>query len=231
MQSALIIDDEPDARGVLKELLGLFCPQVKKTVEASNSAKALDLATQHEFDMAFIDIQLRQESGLELAQRLITYCRNLIFVTAYDNYAVEAYQTEAIHYLLKPINPHLLQQAVERTTATNTVIAKEDRLILPTKNGAIVLDQHEITHVEGDGNYSTFYTIDGKKYLVSKHLAYYVDLLNADLFFRIHQSYLVNLSVVRQYLVEDGYFVVLKNAQRLPIARRRKDEFLQIIHG
>ncbi len=230
MHSALIIDDEADARGVLRHLLKMFCPSITKIAEAQDSEEAMSLASRQPFDLAFIDIQLKEESGITLAQNLINYCPNLIFVTAHDNYAVEAYKTDAIHYLLKPVNPNQLQQAVDRANLVNSTKVVKDRVLLPTKNGIVILYQTEIIRVQGDGNYCSFVCKDGKEYFVSKNLAHYETLLDPQQFFRIHQSHLVNIEAVREFLIDNGYYVVMNNEDRLPIARRRKDDFLRALH-
>lgn len=227
MYSALIIDDEADARQVLSRLLEIVCPDIKMIVAVKTAQEALAAVSKRAFDMAFIDIRLRQANGLELANRLIRYCPNLIFVTAHDQYAVAAYRTEAIDYLLKPVNPEHLRKAVDR--AKQNVASppeRQERLILSTKEGMIVLVQAEILRVEGDGNYCTFHSRQGQKYLVSKNLSHYEELLSSERFQRTHQSHLVNLAAVREYLNRDGKaYTRLENGDLIPVARRRKEKF------
>lgn len=226
---ALIIDDEASARSALKELLALFCPEVKNIVEVGSETDALQAVQQHTFDIIFIDIQLKQISGIQLAKQLLPFCRNLIFVTAHDQYAIEAFQTEALHYLLKPVDPQALQQAIKRVSERHPNNAQDDRLLLHTREGVIVLKHEEILYIQGEGNYCTFYCDNQQHYLVSKHLSYYEEQLNSHRFFRIHQSYLINLECVRQVITQSGSSVVLKNEVKLPVARRRKEAFLQML--
>ncbi|PHI18659.1 hypothetical protein CEQ90_16905 [Lewinellaceae bacterium SD302] len=230
MYKALIVDDESDARGVLQKMLEFFCPEVSRTAEASNSTQALSLASKRHFDLAFVDIKLRRENGLDLARKLQVHCPNIIFVTAYDEFALEAFQTSALHYLLKPIDPEQLREAVSR--ATSGILIKQPPAIkLNTRNGIILLQQREIDYLKGDGNYCTFHTATGEYHLVSRNLSHYVDQLEAPDFIRIHQSYLVRMGSVAQYLVDDGYWAILKSGVKLPISRRRKDEFLGALQG
>ncbi len=226
---ALIIDDEASARSALKELLTLFCPEVEEITEASSAAEALQAVQEHTFDLAFIDIQLKRISGIQLAKQLRPYCQNLIFVTAHDQYAIEAFQAEALHYLLKPVDPQALQEAIKRVRTAPPEEIQDDRLLLNTREGVIVLKHHEILYIQGEGNYCTFCCTDEQRYLVSKHLSYYEEQLNSKRFFRIHQSYLVNLDCVRQVITQSGSSVVLKNDDKLPIARRRKEAFLKVL--
>ncbi|MEM7572436.1 MAG: LytTR family DNA-binding domain-containing protein [Bacteroidota bacterium] len=226
MYSALIIDDETDARKVLRGLLELFCPEVSSITEAKDGKECLELGKQQQFDIAFVDIELRSESGLDLAQQLIRFCKNLVFVTAHEKYAVAAYQTSAVHYLLKPVIPEQLQEAVGRIKLTDRAFDKSNRLLLPTRTGVIILEQHEIIRLEGEGNYCHFYCTDNQQYFLSRNLSYYEGLIDNQSFYRVHQSHLVNLKFVRQLSTEDGYFAQLKNGDKVPVAQRRKEGFL-----
>lgn len=229
MFNALIVDDESDARGVLRGMLELFCPEVTHAEEAATMEQAMTLAKRTSFDLAFLDIELRRESGIDLAKKLRPYCANIIFVTAYDNFALEAFRTEALHYILKPIDPELLKEVIERVKAKNP--EKAATITLTTKTEILKLPQQDILYLKGDGNYSTFHCVQECTFMVSRNLAYYLSLLDPTEFIRIHQSYAVRISAVTQYLAEDGFFAVLKNGKKLPIARRRKDAFLKALQG
>lgn len=229
MYHALIVDDESDARGVLCSLLELFCPEVTQTSEAATIDQAMVLAESHHFDIAFLDIELRRESGMDLAKKLQPYCQNIVFVTAYDSFALEAFRASALHYILKPIDPELLQEAIERIESQSSKVMPS--ITLTTKNEVIKLAQQDILYIQGDGNYSTFYCFDGSSYMVSRNLSHYLPQLNQNEFLRIHQSYAVKMSGVAKYLVGNGYFAVLKDGKKLPISRRKKDEFLRALQG
>lgn len=230
MYHALIIDDEQDARGVLRRLLEMFCPEVTKISEAATAEESLALARVNTINIAFIDIQLKRDNGLELAEKLSDFIPNLIFVTAFDKYAVNAFQTPAIHYLLKPVDPELLQQAVAKARASDEQSnGSQDKILLVTKQEHIALLQEEIDYIKGEGNYCTFHCKDDRHYLVSKNLAHYEEQLVSRFFFRIHQSYVVRVNAVREVINESGFFAVLANGTKLPIARRRKDEFVGLL--
>lgn len=235
MYNALVVDDEADARNVMRRLIELFCPEVTAVSEAENSAEALRMIVQRRYDLAFVDIQLNGESGIELAEKLGRHCPNIIFVSAYDTYAVEAFQTQALHYLLKPVDPELLQQAVARARTQEPVNAdRQNRIVLSTKQKVTVLRHEEVRYVEGEGNYCTFHLTDDKTILVSHNLSYYERQLDSPTFFRIHQSYLVNLQHVGGMVVGRGTSnseVELTNGKKLPIARSRKKNFLHALAG
>jgi two-component system LytT family response regulator len=236
MYKAIVIDDEADARNVMRRLIELFCPRITAVAEAENAARARSLVAKQLFDFAFVDIQLNGESGIELAKEISPDCRNIIFVTAYDKYAVEAFQTEAIHYLLKPVEPDLLQQAVERATFGDSTAEDKmkGKLFLNTKERMTVLRYDEIIYVVGDGNYATFYDKAGGSLMVSHNLAYYQDQIDSSDFYRIHQSYLINLGFVRGVSPRDkqgNYSVDMLNGVSLPLARGKKRDLINLLAG
>lgn len=231
MLSALVIDDEPDARSVLRKMLELFCPEVGRVAEASNGREASYLVANDTFDIAFVDIKLKNENGIDLAKGISRYCDNIVFVTAFDQYAVRAFQTEAIHFLLKPVDPELLQQAVARALpGNNRLNLLKDRLFLRTKERINVLKYEEIRYVVGDGNYSTFYTTNGGSLMVSHNLAYYEKLIDSPVFVRPHQSYLIHLPFVSEIMVAN-HLVLLDDETKIPMSRRLRDPFVQAFMG
>jgi len=236
MYKAIVIDDEVDARNVMRRLIELFCPQISKLDEAEDGASARRLIHQQRYDFAFFDIQLNGESGIDLARELAQDCGNIIFVTAFDKYAVEAFQTEAIHYLLKPVDPELLQQAIQRahkneSTGNDKI---KNRLFLTTNESMTVLKYDEIRYVVGDGNYATFFDDSGGSHMVSHNLSYYQRQIDSPGFYRIHQSYLVNLDFVRGISQRDkqgNYSVDMPDGVRLPLSRRKKRDFIRLLAG
>lgn len=236
MYNAIVIDDEADARNVMRRLIELFCPQINALDEAEDGASARRLMRHQRYDFAFFDIQLNGESGIDLARELALDCGNIIFVTAFDKYAVEAFQTEAIHYLLKPVDPELLKQAVQRAHKSESVGngKLKDRLFLTTKENMTVLRYDEIRYVVGDGNYATFYNDSGSSLMVSRNLSYYQRQIDSPGFYRIHQSYLVNLDYVRGISQRDkqgNYSVDMSDGASLPLARSKKRDFIRMLAG
>jgi two-component system LytT family response regulator len=208
-------------------MLELFSPEVTRIAEAANGRDAMKLVSASSFDLVFIDIKLKNENGIDLAKGISKYCNNIVFVTAFDEYAVRAFQTEAIHFLLKPVDPELLQQAVARVLPGNSRLnTLKERLFLRTKERINALKYDEIRYIVGDGNYSTFYTLKGDKVMVSHNLAYYEKLIDSQFFVRPHQSYLVNLSFVSEIMVA-SHRVVLDDGTQIPMSRRLRDTFVQ----
>ncbi|MGZ4157620.1 MAG: LytR/AlgR family response regulator transcription factor, partial [Bacteroidia bacterium] len=198
----------------------------------------------HEPDIVFLDIEMPNGNGFSLLQRFEEITFQLIFTTAYENYAIAAIRHHALDYLLKPIDIDELKAAIKNaSTAIKNKPAvnrysdfinerKADitsRIALPIKDGIVYLTLSEIIRVESDGSYSTFYNSDGKKYVVSKNLKEYEDILPTREFFRSHKSHLINIKKVKKYLRTDGYFAEMEDGSVIEISRRKKDEFLQLM--
>lgn len=226
MYTALIVDDEPHARGVLRRSLELFCPQFTTIREARDRAEALAQLADRKVDLTFLDIQLKKENGIKIYPELARWCRNIIFVTAYDAYAVKAFKTEALHYLLKPIEPADLEQAVERAKLT------QERIIISNLDAQTPLAHEEILYLRSDGPYVYFHTTDGRSLTGTHGLREYESRLKSRMFCRPHQSFLVNLrQVERVVLDEQSNGTVYLRGDHPPIAmsKRRRPDFLRAL--
>lgn len=245
MIKTLIIDDEKNAQEALSSLLELFCPtvQVVGTAETIESAKVLIEELQPE--LIFLDVHLGDFTGFNLLEGLVNLSFQIIFTTGHSDYAIQAFRHNAIDYLLKPIEPSLLVQAVKKVADKLSTQLDVDRIqnllaslqspaekiTISTAQGYHILDVDQIIRIEGDGNYSTFYVEQGEKVISSKKLKSYIQQLPSQKFVQTHQSHLVNVAFVRKMLFEDGGFLLLKDASKIPLARRRKEavkEALQI---
>lgn len=242
---AIIVDDERKGRETLQKMLEKYCAEVKVLGMAASVEEAYQLATAHEPDIVFLDIEMPGEDGFALLEKFNPVPFHVIFVTAYDHYAIKAIKHQVLDYLLKPIDVDDLRQAMERikntplkkqaqkyeALMTTRVLGYNSRLALPVKDGLIYLMVSSIIRIESDGSYSTFYTEDGKKHVVSRNLKEYEDTLPATHFFRSHKSHIINIQRVKKYLRTDGYFVEMEDGSMVEISRRKKDEFLQMMEG
>ena|SRR6218665_991244 len=241
---ALIIDDEKKGREILQKLLEKYCPEVEVAGFGADAEEGYELIVKHGPDIVFLDIEMPNGNGFSLLEKFDRIGFQVIFTTAYETYAVRAIKHHALDYLLKPIDIDELKKAVEsaksatgdKTTARYQEFIKDrrqeiiTRIALPIKEGIIYLTISEIIRIESDGSYSTFYLQDGKKYVVSKNLKEYEDLLPVKLFFRSHKSHLINIKKVKKYLRTDGYFAEMDDGSMIEISRRKKDEFLQLMN-
>lgn len=238
---ALIVDDEEDARKLIRMLLRDYCPQIEVLGEADGVESAFAAIQRTQPDLVFLDIQLQDGSGFDLLQKFTEIPFQTIFATGYDQYALRAFEFCALDYLLKPVSSDDLVRAVNRLQP-NRQYEQFELLLQSIRNGAedarfTKLALHtidrlqliplvEITHLEADKGYSTFFLQNGKRYTVAKSIGEYEKLLPAKDFFRIHVSHLIHRAFVREYIKSDGGMVVLADGKQLPLARRRREPFL-----
>jgi two-component system, LytTR family, response regulator len=237
----LIVDDEEDARVTLRSFLALYCPNTVLVGEASGVQSALLAVKQHKPDVVLLDIQMEDGTGFDFLQQSK---RNfsVIFTTAYDNYAVKAFRFSAIDYLLKPIDPSELRPALEKAMeSTIGVSARVDSLLktqaegriesltLSSSDGVNVVNLQDIVRLESDSNYTNFHLTTGKKLTVTKPMKEFESLLAPEGFFRIHQSHIIRLDRVRKVVKENGDRVYLNDGKALPLARRRREEFISAL--
>lgn len=244
MISTLIIDDEDHIRTTLSRFLKKYCPQINLIGEANSVASAEKAIIKHHPDLILLDIKMDDGTGFDLLRRIDNIDFKVIFVTAYEQYALQAFKFSAIDYILKPVNPEELAEAVGRaeemmqedfnsqlTVLENNLNADDQqkrKLVLKTQDNIHLIDVKDISHCESDGCYTTVYTDRNEAIIVSKPLKEYDELLNRSGFFRVHKSYLINLSSIRRFEKQDGGYVILSNDARVPVASRKKDELLKI---
>lgn len=235
----LIVDDEKASRTILRSYLLKYCPSIDIIGEAENIDAADALIKQHTIDLIFLDIEMPRGNAFDLLQRLETYDFAVIFVTAYEHYAIEAVNAHASYYLLKPISIDHLIEAVEyvsdirnkESLLTEGLVGMEQsftqgKLTLPTKEGFEVVNSKDILYCKADDNYTHIYYKSNKTQLISKTLKYFDEALNAHGFVRIHKSYLINIDAVTAYQKGKGGMVVLSNGQSLSVSASQKAKLL-----
>lgn len=246
MLKALIIDDEKKARVNLKNLLNEYCPEVQLMELADSAQAGLKAIYKHQPDLIFLDIQMPAENGFDLLKKLSTINFEIIFTTAYNQYAIDAIKFSALDYLLKPINIPDLIKVVEKAKIKNqskTIQQQIDTLLhnqrtpdfsdkkitLPTMEGLVFEDVKNIIRCESDNSYTLFYLTDKKKYLVSRSIKECETLLNDYAFFRVHQSHLINLNHIKQYRKGRSGIIIMNDNTEVPVSVRNKDAFLKRI--
>ena len=238
---AIIVDDESDNRSVLRNLLKMFCPQIKLVGEAENIDEAYNVIQDHKPDVVFLDIQMPGGNGFNLLKKFKEIPFEVVFVTGYDKYALEAIQLSALHYLMKPIEVGELQEAVKRIE--NSIKSKdmllqlenvqqnleglEKRIVIHDNNQVVFLPLQDITHLEGEGKYTLIYT-NTKKYTSSKNLGEYEEMLkSSSQFLRISKSCIVNLNCVTNYSKGEPCMLTVNEKHIYDISRRKKHELLE----
>ena len=237
MKTCIIIDDERNARETLqKMILRYFSKRIQVLALAESVKEGVNLIKEHNPDVVFLDIEMPEENGLQL----FTYINNpdfdVVFTTAYEQYAINAIKFSALDYILKPINQIELGEAttkLEKKTKINSNINlhienllhnlnldTEDfnKVVLPTTDGYELIKTRNIVYCKADGNYCEVYTVVNENIVVSKSLKFIEDLLPQTIFFRIHKSYLINLNYIKSISRADGGQVILENGVKLPLA-------------
>jgi two-component system, LytTR family, response regulator len=244
---ALIIDDELAAANVLQLMIERHIPEITDIRIATKTSEAVSLLQQFQPQLLFQDIVMPEKNGFEFLSEIKKISFEIIFTTAYNEYAIRAIRFSALDYLLKPINAGELRSAVNRflekrsqqlqteallkNLLSNLENKKESefKLAVPTVNGAVFFSPSEIIRLEGEGNYTQFYLTQNKKYLSAKTMKEYEEILLQHNFLRIHKSHLVNKSFIDNYRNEG--LVILKDKTSLPVSRQRKQEVSAVLKG
>jgi two-component system, LytTR family, response regulator len=245
MLRTLIVDDEDHMRDSLTRLLAKHCPQVDVAGEANDVSSGIKAINAVHPDLVLLDIQMGDGTGFDLLNSLPVIDFKVIFITAYDHYALQAFRFSAVDYLLKPVNPEMLAEAVERAGQLiqehhniqmqalqenlRNIKLQEKKIILKTTDNIYLLGLKDIICCESDNNYTGIFTSDGKKILISKTLKEYDTLLTGCGFYRVHKSFLINLAHIQRFEKQDGGFIVLTNDMKIPVASRKRDEMLELL--
>jgi len=235
----IIVEDEQTSREILKNYLSKYCPTVKVVGEASNIDDAMVLIRNNELDLIFLDVEMPYGSGFDLLDKFDETDFEVVFVTAYNQYAIEALNNHASYYLLKPISIDELIKAVDYVSQIKVkekqlqeavlvpkVNATDHKITIPTQDGFEVLEMKDIIYCKADDNYTELFLTNNRKKLVSKTLKYFEDLLKDRGFARIHKSFLVNVSYIATYKKGKGGTVSLSNGKELSVSASKKAEFL-----
>lgn len=242
MLQAVIIDDEAKGRELIKMIITSNCPGVKIAGEASNIKEGYELIMRTEPHIVFLDIEMPGGSGFDLLARINEINFDVVFITAFDQYAIKAIKFSALDYLLKPVDEEELIAIVKkvennyvRKTHNNAVAnllnntkkhSENPKIGLTTTDGLDFIEIKNIMRCEADGKYTSVFLNNEKKLLVSKNLKEFEDLLIEFNFFRIHHSHLVNLDYIKKYQSGRGGYVIMNDGSTITVSQRKKEEFL-----
>lgn len=238
----IIIEDEAKSREMLRKMVEMFCPEVRIAGTADSVASAVSLIREVEPDIVLLDIELHPDKCFDIFPQLDSLDFEVIFTTAYKNYAIEAIKYGALDYLLKPIDMGELKTAIGKAiqkrsqSRENGLLRRflqefrapgSARLALSTAEGIIYAEVAQISRCEAKGPYTNIYFRDGKKITTSKNLKEYELALSGQPFFRIHNSHLVNLAEVKKYMKADGGYVEMADGSQVPVSSANKEAFLE----
>jgi two-component system LytT family response regulator len=245
MLRAVIIDDIESIRNKNKELIKEHCPHVSILAEAGDVESGVEIIKKFMPDLVFLDVEMPDGTGFDLLQRFKPFNFKVIFITGFEDFAIRAFRFSAIDYLLKPLEPADLVEAVKKAEETlnmemlETKFAnlfanferpkEQQKLVLKTTDKLYSVNVQDIVNCEADRNYTTFYFIDAPKLVVSTTLKEYETLLAPFGFFRTHQSHLINMKYFDHLVKTDGGTIVMKNKTKVPLATRKKEEFLTLL--
>jgi two-component system LytT family response regulator len=233
--TAIIVDDELPGRENLKKIIEIYCPEIEIVGLADSVVKAKELVSIHKPNVVFLDINMPVLNGFDFLEEYDDRNFMVVFVSAHEEFGINAVKTGAADYLLKPINIKELKQTVKKLLSMyNKAIKVEtthdiDKLIIPTSHGFNVLVIDDIIRLEADGCYTTIVMNEGKNTIVSRTLKDFEDTLPKEKFFRIHKSHLINLKYIKDYSNLSGSFVTMIDGSRVEISRRKAPDFIQKI--
>jgi len=246
---AVIIDDELFARENLKLLITEHCTNIEIVGEGDGLESALKVITACSPDLVFLDIRMPSGAeGFELLDMIPNKTFKVIFITAFKDYAIKAFKSNAIDYLLKPVDIDELQEAVNKLanfnntsnidfenylerlkTLTKEMVIKKEKIAISHQKGIKIVYQKDIIRLNAEGNCTMLYFINGNHFLDTRTLKVYENLLDHNLFYRIHKSHIINLNYITDYINENGSVVKLKNGDEIPISRSKISEFTSLL--
>ncbi|MGI9542431.1 MAG: LytR/AlgR family response regulator transcription factor [Cyclobacteriaceae bacterium] len=246
MIGALIIDDQADGREAVRLNLERHCPDISVVEVCESAEQGMRAVKNHQPDLVFLDIQMPNMSGFDLLEQLESIDFEVIFVTAHNQYAIKAIKFSALDYLLKPIDPVELIEAVnkvkERQNQKDLIYRYEsmlknvknmpgniEKLAVSSMDGILFLETADIIYCSADGNYTKIYLTDKRSQMVSKKLKEFENMLSESGFCRVHHASLINLKHVHQYFKGEGGYVSLTDGHHVDVSRRRKEAFLSLL--
>lgn len=243
MLRTIIIDDEAHQRLVIERMVKTYCPKLKVVSQADSVQSGFTAIQEHKPDLVLLDIQLGDGTGFDLLNNFQTIDFKIVFITAYDQFALKAFRFSALDYLLKPLDPDDLVRAVAKISEVgqqdfhvqlanlkehlDSAERDQKKIIIKTHNHIHLVPVNEILYCQSDNNYVTFFLTNKNEIVASANLKDYEEILAGSDFFRVHNSYLVNLKFVRRLEKAQGGFVFLEGDVKIPVAVRKRLELFQ----
>ena len=248
--SILIVDDEFQSRKLIAKMLSRFFPEINIISEAASVKEALTAVEITSPKLIFLDIQLQKESGFDLLDKITDLDFGVIFITAYNEFAVKAFRYNALDYLMKPVDADEFQASVKKALKNTGLADKKsqvqlgllkqqlkypqklpDRIVIPTTEGYMLIPVDNISYCHSNSNYTEFYLIDKTKLISGYTMGQYEDILSEHNFFRIHRSYMINLAYIKMYKKGNGGTVVMNDGLEIEVSRSNKEAFMKLFKG
>ncbi|TVQ13859.1 MAG: DNA-binding response regulator [Bacteroidetes bacterium] len=245
MHRTIIIDDEAHQRLTIEKMVRNYCPTLKVVAKAESVQSGLKAIIKHKPDLVLLDIELADGTGFDILDQLHPINFKVIFITAFDQYAIKAFRFSALDYLLKPVDPDELCRAATKAVETiqhdfnlqinnlrrfiKTDDKNHQKIIIKTYDNIHLVPVRDILFCESDNNYTRIHLLDHRQIMVSATLKEYEDILSESGFFRIHKSYLINMKRIIRFERAEGGSVVLEGDIKIPVASRKREELLEIL--
>jgi len=243
MIRCVLIDDENNSLEMMEWLLTTYCPQVKIEAMCNSASKGIEAINEYKPDLVFLDIEMPHMNGFDMLEQFDKLFFDVVFCTAYDQFAIKAFRYSALNYLLKPVDPEDLKETIRRSEEKKSGPTKEQiellfqtirttpkqavqRIALTTGDGMIFVPTKDILYCQAESNYTSVALVGGKKILVSKVLKEIDDALSGPDFFRIHNSYLINLNHIKKYVRGEGGYIIMEDGANVSISRSKRQEFM-----
>lgn len=243
---AVIIDDEAHHRDYLKSLLAEYCPHVQLLAEADGVEAGLQLLRTHHPDLLLLDVEMQDGTGFDLLQKIQPVDFHVVFTTAHQHFALQAFRFSALDYLLKPIEAELLVAAVSKAAETKkasdmqvkltallgniqSMSTQPKKMVLKDSDNIHLVAVSDIIRLEADSNYTIFHLADQRRILVSKTMKDYERMLEDHFFFRCHQSHMINLHYLQRIGKRDGGSVIMKDNTELPLSSRKRETLIALL--
>ena len=245
MINCILIDDENNALEMMEWLMKTYCPQVRVLAMCQSAEEGITAINKLRPDVVFLDIEMPKMNGFDMLEHFDKLFFDVVFCTAYDQFAIKAFRYSAVNYLLKPVDPEDLQETVRRLEEKRSALTESQmemllenirqttkptvqRIALTTSDGMIFVPTEDILYCEAESNYTSVVLKGGKKILVSKVLKEIDETLAGPDFYRIHNSFLINLNHIKKYVRGDGGYVIMENDVTVGISRSRRQEFMEM---
>lgn len=244
MIKAIIVDDEQNCVEMLEWLLKTYCPMVNIVAMCTSGEQGIEAIKKHRPDVVFLDIEMPKMNGFAMLEQFDELFFDVVFTTAYNKFAIKAFRYSALNYLLKPVDPEDLQMTVKKLEDKKSAVGKDQlslllenmknlanpvqRIALSTGDGLIFVNTADIMYCQAESNYTNVVLTNKNKVLVAKTLKDIDETLSGKDFFRVHNSYLININQIKKFVRGDGGYILMNDDTQITIARSKREEFFEM---
>lgn len=245
MIKCVLVDDEKDALEMMEWLLKTYCPEADIVAMCNTAEMGIEAISNHKPDVVFLDIEMPRMNGFDMLEQIANPTFEVVFCTAYDQFAIKAFKYAALNYLLKPVDPEYLKSTIQRVADKKAIPTREQfalllqqlnrqsastpsRIALTTGDGLIFVSTADIIYCKAESNYTNVVLTGGRKIMVSRVLKELDEALSGPDFYRVHSSYLIGINHVKKFVRGEGGYIVMDNDDNITLSRSRRQEFMEL---